>query len=120
MPYMTPTAADKARYAGRFLLLALCVLITACSGKKEESKDKPPVPVKTAVSAIRTVPVQIRVIGNVEAYSSVSIKSQVNGLLEKVHFREGEDVRKGDPLFTIDSRPFEAALRQARAALARD
>lgn len=117
---MTPTAADKAGYAGRFLLLALCILVTACSGKGGESKDKPPIPVTTAVSAIRTVPVQIRVIGNVEAYSSVSIKSQVNGLLEKVHFQEGEDVSKGTPLFTIDSRPFEAELRQARAALARD
>lgn len=120
MPCMTPTAADKTGCAGRLLLLALCVLITACSGKKEDSKSKPPIPVKTAISTTMTVPVQIRVIGNVEAYSSVSIKSQVNGLLERVHFREGEDVRKGAPLFTIDSRPFEASLRQARAALARD
>jgi multidrug efflux system membrane fusion protein len=120
MPYMTPTAADKIVYTGRFLLLAMCILVTACSGKKEKSTEKSPVPVRTAVSATRTVPVQIRVIGNVEAYATVSIKSQVNGRLEKVHFREGDDVRQGALLFTIDSRTFEAALRQARAALARD
>lgn len=102
------------------LLLILSTLLPACSANKEAPKTKPPVPVKVAVSTRKTVPVQIRVIGNVEAYSTVSIKSQVNGILEKVHFREGEDVGRGGLLFTIDSRPFEAALRQARAALARD
>lgn len=133
MPYMTPTAADLVRPGKQrdgngmtfhhriaMLLLILSVLLPACSANKEEPKPKPPVPVKVAVSAQKTVPVQIRVIGNVEAYSTVSIKSQVNGILEKVYFREGEDVRRGELLFTIDSRPFEAALRQARAALARD
>lgn len=120
MPYMTPTAAELVDYSRRFLLISLCILVAACSGKKENTKEKPPVPIRTAVSSIRTIPVQIRVIGNVEAYAVVSIKSQVNGRLEKVHFREGEDVRRGEPLFTIDSRPFEATLRQAKAALARD
>lgn len=120
MPYMTPTAAELVDYSRRFLLISLCILVAACSGKKESTKEKPPVPIRTAVSSIRTIPVQIRVIGNVEAYAVVSIKSQVNGRLEKVHFLEGEDVRRGEPLFTIDSRPFEATLRQAKAALARD
>jgi len=133
MPYMTPTAADLVRPGKQrdgngmtfhhriaMLLLILSTLLPACSANKEAPKPKPPVPVKVAVSAQKTVPVQIRVIGNVEAYSTVSIKSQVNGILEKVHFREGEDVSRGELLFTIDSRPFVAALRQARAALARD
>lgn len=120
MPYMTPTAAELFNYPRRFALLSMCILVAACSGKKEVTKEKPPVPIRTAVSSTRTVPVQIRVIGNVEASSVVSIKSQVNGLLEKVHFHEGEDVRRGELLFTIDSRPFEATLRQAKAALARD
>jgi len=68
----------------------------------------------------KTVPVQLRIIGSVEALATVSIKSQVNGMLEKVHFQEGDDVRRGELLFTIDSRPFEAVLRQAKAALSRD
>ncbi len=102
------------------LLLALCVLLPACSGKEETPKAKPPVPVTVSVSKRKTVPVQIRVIGSVEALSTVSIKSQVNGMLEKVYFNEGEDVSRGALLFSIDSRPFEALLRQARAALLRD
>ncbi|HKZ16321.1 MAG TPA: efflux RND transporter periplasmic adaptor subunit [Geobacteraceae bacterium] len=110
-------------FARKWLLCAAVsafVLLPACSSEKEKPKSKPPVPVKTAVSVRKAVPVQVKVIGNVEAYSTVSIKAQVNGMLEKVHFREGQDVKKGQLLFTIDSRPFEAALRQARAALARD
>jgi len=67
-----------------------------------------------------SVPVQIGAIGNVEAYSTVGIKSQVGGTLMHVHFKEGQDVNKGDILFTIDPRPYEAALKQAEANLARD
>jgi multidrug efflux system membrane fusion protein len=68
----------------------------------------------------KTVPVQVRAIGAVEAYSTIMVKSQVEGELMRVHFKEGQDVKKGDPLFTIDPRPFEAALRQAEANLAKD
>jgi multidrug efflux system membrane fusion protein len=68
----------------------------------------------------KTVPVEVHAIGNVEAYSTVSVKSQVEGIIEGVHFTEGQDVRQGDLLFTIDFRPFETALRQAEANLARD
>jgi multidrug efflux system membrane fusion protein len=68
----------------------------------------------------KTVPVQIRAIGNVEAYSTVAVKSQIGGVLMRVHFREGEYVNKGALLFTIDPRPYEAALRQAEANLAKN
>jgi multidrug efflux system membrane fusion protein len=68
----------------------------------------------------KTVPVQLRAIGSVEAYSTVSIKSMVGGEIFKVHFKEGQDVRKNDLLFTIDPRSFEAALKQAEANLGRD
>jgi multidrug efflux system membrane fusion protein len=102
--------------AAVLLLLAL----VACSAKKEPPKAKPLVPVTVAVAVQKTVPVQIRAIGNVEPYNTVSIKAQVNGQIARVHFREGQDVRKGDLLFTIDPRPFQTALRQAEAALAKD
>jgi membrane fusion protein, multidrug efflux system len=80
----------------------------------------PPAPVITARAVERDMPVQLEVIGAVEPMASVAVKSQVAGLLERVSFKEGDDVRKGALLFTIDPRPFQAALRQARAALARD
>jgi membrane fusion protein, multidrug efflux system len=78
------------------------------------------VPVLAATAQQKVVPVQIRAVGNVEAYSTVSIKSQVTGVLTEAHFKEGQDVKKGQLLFTIDPRPLEAALKQAEATLARD
>ena len=74
--------------------------------------------VTTAVQ--KAVPLQIRAVGNVEPYTTVSVKSQVTGVLTQAHFKEGQDVKKGQLLFTIDPRPFEAALKQAEANLARD
>ncbi|MDD2337146.1 MAG: efflux RND transporter periplasmic adaptor subunit [Geobacteraceae bacterium] len=122
IPFQKSPVANGISCTRRFpiLLLALCVLISACSGSVEKPKPKPPVPVTIGVSMRKTVPVQIRIIGSVESISTVSIKSQVNGMLEKVHFREGDDVSRGALLFSIDSRPYEAALRQAKAALSRD
>ena len=66
------------------------------------------------------MPVSLEVIGTVEPYSTVAVRSQVTGTLAEVRFREGEDVRRGDVLFAIDPRPFDIALEQARAALAKD
>jgi multidrug efflux system membrane fusion protein len=78
------------------------------------------VPVIAETADKKNVPLQIKAIGNVEAYNTVSVKSQVNGEISEVFFREGQDVRKGRLLFRIDPRPFEAALRQAESTLARD
>ena len=78
------------------------------------------VPVTVATAVQKNVPVQIRAVGNVEPYSTVSIKSQVTGIINQAHFKEGQDVKKGQLLFTIDPRPLEAALKQAEANLARD
>ena len=79
-----------------------------------------PVPVLIAQAVRKTVPIQLRAIGTVEAFSTVSVRSQIDGKIAEVHFHEGEDVKKGDLLVTIDPRPLEAALRQAQANLARD
>lgn len=100
--------------------VVLLLALAACSARKDEPKAKPPVPVTVAAAARKTVPVQIRAIGNVEPYTTVAIKAQVNGQIARVHFREGQDVRKGDLLFTIDPRPYQAALKQAEATLAKD
>ncbi len=106
-------------------ILAAVAFLSACSQNGARGDVAQPfmsvvAPVTVAPVAQKTVPVELRAIGNVEAYSTVSVKSQVEGQLERVYFREGQDVKKGDLLFTIDSRPFEAALRQAEANLARD
>ena len=78
------------------------------------------VPVTVAVALQKNVPVEIQVIGNVEAYSTISVKAQVGGELTNVYFHEGDFVKKGAPLFTIDPRPFQASLNQALATVARD
>jgi multidrug efflux system membrane fusion protein len=78
------------------------------------------VPVTAATVIQKTVPVQLRAIGNVESYSTISVKSQIEGVLTRVHFKEGQYVNKGDILFTIDPRPYEATLKQAEANLAKD
>ncbi|MFZ5450096.1 MAG: efflux RND transporter periplasmic adaptor subunit [Thermodesulfobacteriota bacterium] len=77
-------------------------------------------PVLVATVVEKTVPVELKAIGNVEAYSTVNIKSRIGGQLVQVNFEEGQDVEKGQLLFVIDPRPHEAALRQAEANLARD
>lgn len=107
------------------LPLALAFLVACSNGESGQSKSNGPgareaVPV-TADTAIRkTVPVQIRAVGTVQAYASVVLKSQLDGEVARIHIVEGQDVKKGDLLFTLDQRPLEAALRQAEANLGRD
>jgi len=108
--------------AGLGLGLSL-FLWTACSAKKAETQGLPPdysAPVTTGEATLATVPVQVHAIGNVEAYATVSVKAQVAARIEKAYFTEGKDVRKGDLLFTLDRQPFEVALQQAEANLAKD
>ncbi len=78
------------------------------------------VPVVTTKVTQRDVPIDVAVVGNVEAYSTISVKAQVGGEITKVYFKEGDYVKKGAPLFTIDPRPLEAALAQVKANLAKD
>jgi len=79
-----------------------------------------PVPVVTTHAVAKAVPVTIPAVGTAEPVTTVQIRAQVTGQLSQIHFREGQDVRKGDSLFTLDARPFQAALQQAQAVLARD
>jgi multidrug efflux system membrane fusion protein len=105
------------------LLCGAIVLLADCSGgsgSKAAPKGQPPaVPVTAALAGKKDVPVQLRSIGTAEAYSTVSVKTMVNGQIVKVGFREGQEVRKGDLIFVIDPRSYEAALKTAEANLAR-
>ncbi len=105
---------------GLLIGMVILLLIACSSGNKGEQGPPRAVPVMVGTVIQKTVPVQIRVIGNVQAYSTVTVKSMVGGEISQVHFTEGQDVKKGDLLFTIDPRPFEAALKQAEANVARD
>ena len=79
-----------------------------------------PVPVVTTHVVAKPMPVTIPAVGTAEPLATVQIRAQVTGQLSAIHFTEGQEVRKGAPLFTLDARPFEAALQQAEAVLARD
>jgi membrane fusion protein, multidrug efflux system len=104
----------------KLALIAVAVSLTlACSSEKPKPKDER-VPVMVAPVVQRDVPVQISVIGSVQPYSTVAVRSQVAGQLMRVWFKEGESVRAGQRLFIIDPRPYEAALAQAEANVARD
>jgi len=78
------------------------------------------VPVTVGTVIQKAMPISISVIGTVEAYTNVAVHSQITGELTSVNFKEGDDVRKGQVLFTLDRRPLEAALAQAEANLSRD
>lgn len=81
---------------------------------------KPPTPVVVTKVTTRTMPVTIRAIGTIQALATVSVRSRVDGQIMETAFTEGQTVAKGDPLFHIDPRPFQARLREAEANLARD
>ena len=80
----------------------------------------PGIPVTAGTVATQDVPVFLNGIGTVQAYNMVAIKSRVDGQIVKVDFKEGQDVKEGEPLFQIDPRPFQAALEQAQAAKQKD
>jgi len=105
-------------------LLASGLTAAGCSdrsgGTAKAQVPPPAVPVGVATAEQRVVPVQVVAVGNVQAITTVGVKSQVAGQITQVHFTEGREVKSGDPLFTIDPRPFETTLQQAQANVARD
>jgi membrane fusion protein, multidrug efflux system len=102
------------------LTLAGLSVLSACTDSNAAPPAAPPPPVVAVVVQQKDIPLQIHAIGSVEAFSNVSVKTQVTGELMGVHFKEGQAVTKGQLLFTLDKRPFEATLSQAQANLARD
>jgi multidrug efflux system membrane fusion protein len=96
--------------------LALSLLFLACSRAKTAAAP-PPVPVRAAVATFEEVPLFIDAIGHVESIIQVEIRSRVEGELMEVYFQEGQEVRRGDLLFTIDPRPYQIAVKQAEATL---
>ena len=90
----------------------------ACAEKK--TPPTPPVPVTVATAERRAVPLELLATGTVEPLQTVSVQAQVSGILQRVAFKEGDEVKQGQVLFELDPRPYRAALDQAVAILARD
>ena len=99
--------------------LALAAVAAGCRAKATP-RAAASVPVTVATAGLRDVPRRLDAVGTVEPLETVSVKTQVTGPIMAVRFREGAIVRPGDVLFQIDPRPFQAALDQALAILARD
>ncbi len=121
---MNPSARSFCRGRGSIIhqrLLGLFILALLAAGCGKKAPDRAPsVPVEVAPVARITAPLVIQANGVVEPLQTVQVRAQIGGTLDKVAFNEGDEVTAGQILFHIDPRPYEAALRQAQAALARD
>ncbi len=108
--------------SGLIILLGVIspFFLNGCSNQAQQSFDRPPAPVSVTVAITQDVPTYLDAIGKTVAREVVSIQSQVSGRIVKIHFTDGANVRKNDLLFTIDTRPYEASLKQAQANLSRD
>ncbi|MDE3215205.1 MAG: efflux RND transporter periplasmic adaptor subunit [Gemmatimonadota bacterium] len=113
---MSPADRSAVR---RWARLALPLVVLSACGKPPAQRAAA-VPVRTAPVARIAAPYTVSANGVAEPLQTVTVEAQVGGILDSVLFHEGDEVRAGQVLFRIDPRPFEAALRQARAALARD
>jgi membrane fusion protein, multidrug efflux system len=102
------------------VFLAMFALVSGCAKQQAAAPARPPATVSVGKVTQKTMPVEVTAVGNVEAISTISIRAQVPGEVQDVHFKEGEFVKKGQVLLTIDPRPYQAALDQAKGALARD
>src|SRR5258706_13270794 len=98
----------------------MACFLTGCRSKAESNFARPPAPVSVSTAVLQDVPTYLDAIGKTVARETVSIQPQVSGRITKINFSDGANVRKGDLLFTIDTRPFEANLRQAQANVSKD
>lgn len=100
-----------------FLVAIALAFVAACSGKSSEKQNAapPPATVVVAEAVQKTVPIYSEFVGQTQADNTVELRARVEGILQKVYFKEGLGVRKGQLLFTIDKRPFQAALQSAKA-----
>src|SRR6185503_18135050 len=98
----------------------LCATLAGCVNKAQPNFERPPAPVVVSTAVAQDVSTYLDALGKIVARETVTIQPQVSGRILQLHFTDGANVSKGQLLFTIDPRPFEANLRQAQANLARD
>jgi len=102
------------------ILLPLCALLAGCVNKAQPNFERPPAPVVVSTAVSQNVSNYMDALGKIVAREVVSIQPQVSGRITEIHFTDGANIKKGQLLFTIDPRPFEASLKQAQANLAKD
>jgi multidrug efflux system membrane fusion protein len=102
------------------LVITGLLSLAGCVNKAQQNFDRPPAPVKIASAVTQDVSSYLDALGKIVARETVAIQPQVSGRIMKIHFTDGANVRRGQLLFTVDPRPFEANLKQAQANLARD
>jgi membrane fusion protein, multidrug efflux system len=112
--------ADKNSRSMLAVMVVVMIGLAGCRKKEQVSFERPPAPVTVAVAVTQDVPVYLDQIGKCVAREVVAVQPQVSGRITQIHFTDGADVKKGDLLFTIDPRPFEVSLQQARSNLAKD
>jgi multidrug efflux system membrane fusion protein len=114
-----PTDRPGAVRAAALIALAAALLAAGCGGARTSAgQGGPAVPVQIGRAVLQTLPITQSAIGTVQTLRTVTVKSQVDGVIAQIHFREGDEVQAGDLLITLDRRPFENNLRSARADLA--
>jgi multidrug efflux system membrane fusion protein len=102
-----------------YLIVGVACISASCRSAAQPKFERPPAPVTIATASVQDVPTYLDAIGKTVAREVVSIQPQVSGRVTKIHFVDGANVKKGDLLFTIDTRPFEASLQQAQANLSK-
>jgi membrane fusion protein, multidrug efflux system len=113
-------------WGGRMMVAAILLAAAGCTGNASEKQaagakhQAAPLPVTVAEAVSKAIPVELPAVGTVQAYATVTVRSQVEGQVTAVHLREGQCVQAGDLLFTIDPQPFEVQLKQIQANLSRD
>lgn len=117
---MKVTAARPFTFWLILVPVTMIALLSGCTTRTVQTAPIFAARVTVAKAVQKTVPINLTAIGSADAFTSVSIKAQVNALMQQVHIKEGQFVKKGDLLFTLDARPFEAALAQAQGTLAHD
>src|SRR3984893_17336411 len=106
--------------ASTALVLGFCLALTGCARAPLEAPTAAPVPVTVSYPVERYVTDSADFTGRITAVDSVEVRAHVWGYLDKVNFKEGALVKKGDILFEIDPRPYQAMLNQAKAKVAQD
>lgn len=127
-PCMQHTSTRHGGAANPWLLLGALLLLAACSDQRPAAAGPggpgggamPPMPVAVRTVQQQTVPIMVEAVGQAEGAKEVEVRARVGGVLQRQQYRDGEPVRAGAPMFTIDRAPFEIALAQARAGLAQE
>jgi multidrug efflux system membrane fusion protein len=132
VPSIEPSPKTKPRSRWRFALTSVLVVLLLASlawWSKQESapqqgagsgRNAAPTPIVSETVGKGDIGINLNALGTVTSLATVTVRTQISGYLIRIVFKEGDEVKKGDLLAEIDSRPYEAALAQAKGQLARD